>query len=152
MPGAMDRQAERFLDHLIVERGLSDNTVGAYRRDLRRYVAFCARRGIDDASDADPATVSAFVAELSSATHGEGVAYRTSSIARSLAAIRAFHRFLVAEGEAERNPAAEISAPALPRRLPRPLTLEEVERLLEAPTENTPAGIRDRAFLELLYG
>jgi integrase/recombinase XerD len=152
MPGVLERQVERFLDHLIVERGLSNNTVAAYRRDLRRYVALCRKRGVADVSAAEAATVSAFVADLSSSTHGDGVAYRSSSVARALAAVRAFHRFCVAEGEAEGDPASGVVGPTLPRRLPRPLTLDEVERLLEAPPIDTPAGLRDRAFLELLYG
>jgi integrase/recombinase XerD len=145
-------QVERFLDHLSVERGLSANTVTAYRRDLRRYATFLASRGIADAALADEAAVAAFVAWLSSSTHSSGRAYRASSVARALAAVRSFHRFLLREEEAPVDPTAGVVRPRVPRTLPRPLSVEEVQRVLEAPAGGTPAALRDRALLETLYG
>jgi len=152
MANAIDGQIQRFLDHLTVERGLSPNTIQAYRRDLRRYRACLVGRGVRDAGSVRDADVTSFVASLSAATHGDGVPYHASSVVRSLSAVRAFHRFCVHEGETERDPTAGVVRPRLPRRLPRPLTVDEVGRLLDAPREETPAGLRDRALLELLYG
>ena len=145
--------AERFLDHLQVERGLADNTLVAYRRDLRRYVGFLDRRDVTDAVQIDGAAIRAFLASLSASTHGpEETPYAARSVARALSTVRSFHRFLVREGVTDRDPSAEVIRPRLPRSLPRPLTVEEVERLVEAPDDSSPAGMRDRAILELLYG
>jgi integrase/recombinase XerD len=146
------RDVERYLDHLTVERGLSGHTVEAYRRDLRRYVAFCAQRGITTTAAVDETTVSGFVAASGAATHHDGIPYRTSSITRALSAVRAFHRFSAAEGTAERNPASRVARPRPTRRLPRPLSVDDMQRLLDAPRTDTPTGRRDRALLELLYG
>jgi integrase/recombinase XerD len=146
-------EAERYLDHLAVERGLSEHTLSAYRRDLRRYVAFLTRRDLHDPGAVEEATIRSFVASLSASTHGADEApYRASSVARTLSAVRSFHRFLLREGVTDLDPAAGVPQPRLPRSLPRPIPLEDVRRLLEAPDEETPSGIRDRAILELLYG
>ena len=146
-------EAERYLDHLTVERGLSEHTLGAYGRDLRRYVAFLEHRGVDDPRSVDEATIRSFVASLSASTHGPDEApYRATSVARTLSAVRSFHRFLLREGVTDRDPAAAVPLPRLPRSLPRPLPLEDVRRLLEAPDDGSPIGVRDRAILELLYG
>jgi integrase/recombinase XerD len=148
-------EAERYLDHLTVERGLSEHTLMAYRRDLRRYLDFLAKRDITSPQQVDEATIRSFVASLSAATYGEGDderPYRASSVARTLSSVRSFHRFLVRDGVADRDPAGGVSQPKLPRSLPRPLSVEEVSRLLEAPDPATPVGTRDRAILELLYG
>jgi integrase/recombinase XerD len=146
-------EAERYLDHLAVERGLSQNTLLAYRQDLRRYVDFLGRREIRRAENVDGVTIRAFVASLSASTHGPSDApYRATSVARALSSVRSFHRFLVREGVVDHDPTAGVSQPRLPRSLPRPLPVEDVRRLLEAPDVETPAGIRDRAILELLYG
>jgi integrase/recombinase XerD len=147
-------QIDRYLDHLTVERGLSAHTVAAYRRDLSRYARYLADIGTSDASGAAEEVVSGFVAHLSAARHGpEGTApYRASSVARALAAVRSFHRFLIVEGEAERDPAGGVVRPKVPRTLPRPLSVDEVERILVSPLGAGPTTLRDRALLETLYG
>jgi integrase/recombinase XerD len=146
-------EAERFLDHLAIERGLSENTLEAYRRDLARYADFLRHRDVDDLRQVDEGIVRSFVASLSASTHGPDAApYRATSVARTLSAVRSFHRFLVREGVSERDPAAPVAQPRLPRSLPRPLPVDDVRRLLEAPDPISPAGLRDRAILELLYG
>jgi integrase/recombinase XerD len=156
IPEELARQMQSFLDHLTVERGLSPNTIAAYRRDLARYGRFCATRGIEGADDVDDAAVRAFVAWMSSSTHaghrGEPEPYRTSSVARTLAAVRSFHRFLVREGDLDRDPTAATARPKVPRSLPRPLAVDETARLVEAPTGEEPAALRDRAMLETMYG
>jgi integrase/recombinase XerD len=148
----MATQIERFLDHLSVERGLSANTLSAYRRDLARYASYLASRQVRDARAVDDAAVAGFIARLSSSTHHEGRPYRATSVIRALSSVRSFHRFLIREGRADRDPSAAVVRPKLPRSLPHPLSVEDVQRLLASPADETPAGLRDRAVLEMLYG
>ncbi len=149
----MERAAGRYLDHLSVERGLSPNTLRAYRTDLRRYLAFLDRRDIHRPEEVDEATIRSFLASLSASTYGEDErAYTARSVARTLSAVRSFHRFLLRERTTARDPAAGVRQPKLPRSLPHPITVDEAARLLDAPREDSPAGLRDRALLELLYG
>ena len=145
-------QISRFLDFLAVERGVSQNTLDAYRRDLRRYAKFLEAEGIEDATDADESRISGFLGWLSGSEYADGKRYRASSVARSLAAVRTFHVFLLREGEAEEDPARGVSRPRVPRNLPRPLTIQEIEAILAIPPEGEVVGIRDRAILETLYG
>jgi integrase/recombinase XerD len=149
---ALVSDAERFLDHLAVERGLSANTLEAYRRDLRRYLDFLATWGIQRVADVTDEAVSAYVVQLTSSTHDDGLLYRPASIARMLSAVRSFHRFELREGVTDHDPTLGIVPPKLPRSLPRPLSVQEVERLIDAPVRGEPVGLRDRAILELLYG
>jgi integrase/recombinase XerD len=145
--------ADRYLDHLTVERGLSAHTVSAYRRDLRRYLSFLGARGIDRLASVDTAAIRSFVASVSAEVHGPlEQPYAASSVARTLSSVRSFHRFLLREGVVEGDPSRDVTRPRLPRKLPRPLTVDEVERLLEAPADAGARGLRDRAILELLYG
>jgi integrase/recombinase XerD len=145
--------ARSYLDHLTVERGLADNTLHAYRRDLDRYLAFLTKRGVDDLAAVDAGLVRSFVASVSASTHGpDGEPYRATTVARMLSTVRTFHRFVVREGLLEDDPTAGVVRPRLPRALPHPLTVGEVAGILEAPRTEEPAGLRDRAILELLYG
>jgi integrase/recombinase XerD len=149
----LERDSERFLAHLVAERGLSDHTVASYRRDLRRYVGFLADRDIVRARDVDAGKVRSFVASVSASTHGpDERPYRATSVARALSAVRSFHRFLVRESIVDRDPTVDVVRPRLPRALPHPLAVDEVRRVVEAPDPSTPTGRRDRAVLELLYG
>lgn len=153
MATTVAQQVQRFLDHLTVERGLSPNTIAAYRRDLARYSAFLAERGVTDARRVADAEVTAFVARYSGDTYGEDAShYRATSVVRGLSSVRSFHRFLVREGETDRDPSRSTIRPRLPRALPRPLPVDDVVRILGAPPEGTVAGLRDRAVLETLYG
>jgi integrase/recombinase XerD len=145
-------QIERFLDYLAAERGLSRHTLAAYRRDLSRYREFLQRRGIRAVSEATDGDVAGFVAGLSAARYGDGKAYRSSSVARALAAVRSLHRFLVQEGDETDDPSAGVVRPRVPRTLPRPLSVDEVGRILAAPSGGTAGALRDRAILETLYG
>jgi integrase/recombinase XerD len=149
---AVASQISRFLDHLAVERGLAKNTLDAYGRDLARYARFLQSKGLADATLADEPTVSGFVAFLAGSEYVEGRRYRPSSVARALAAVRMFHLFLLREGDASANPSEGVVRPKVPRTLPRPLSLGEVQTLLAFPSEADPPGIRDRAILETLYG
>jgi integrase/recombinase XerD len=142
----------RFLDFLTVERGLSRNTLEAYRRDLLRYSRFLASAGIDDATCVPEALVSGFVGHLSATSFAEGRRYGPSSVARALAAVRMFHLFLVREGETETNAAEGVVRPKVPRTLPRPISLGDVTALLQACGDGDAAGLRDLAVIETLYG
>jgi integrase/recombinase XerD len=145
--------ARRYLDHLTVERGLADNTLAAYRRDLERYLAFLHDRDVDDLNEVDPRLIRAFVASISASTHGpDEESYKATSVARTLSAVRTFHRFALREGLTEDDPTAGVVRPRLPRGLPHPLTVGEVAAVIDAPPAGSPAGVRDRAILELLYG
>jgi integrase/recombinase XerD len=116
-------------------------------------VAFLTHRDLHEPGAVEEATIRSFVASLSASTHGPDEApYRATSVARTLSAVRSFHRFLLREGITEGDPAVGVPQPRLPRSLPRPLPVEDVRRLLEAPDEGSPTGLRDRAILELLYG
>lgn len=149
---ALRSDAERFLEHLAVERGLSMNTVQAYRRDLRRYVAFLTSWGIRDVPGVTDEAVGAYVVQLSASTHDDGLLYRPASMARMLSSVRSFHRFELREGVTDRDPTVGVAPPRPARSLPRPLAVDEVTRLLEAPPADEPVGLRDRAILEMLYG
>jgi integrase/recombinase XerD len=143
-----------------VERGLAANTVQSYRRDLRRYSSMLADRGMTGLADVTPADVAEFLASLREGD-AEHAALAVSSAARALIAVRGLHAFAVAQGLAEVDPAREVPPPSPPRRLPKAITLEEVERILAAagpgPDEPGAGGVdprllRDRALLEFLYG
>jgi integrase/recombinase XerD len=148
---AVPPHGERFLDYLIVERGLSDHSLAAYRRDLRLYADFLAHARIADIADVDAVTLRALVPWLRDTPNARGRRFAPRSIARVVAVVRGFHRFLLAEGLVAVDPASELAAPRLPRTLPRALTFDQVERLLATPVGDTPAAVRDRALLELLY-
>jgi integrase/recombinase XerD len=151
MRDALAKQIQRFLDHLTVERGLSPHTVAAYRRDLERYAAFLRERGITDGRRVDEQAVAAHVAAVSASTHGDGKPYRATSVVRALSSVRAFHRFLLREGAMRADPTAPVVRPRLPRSLPKPLSVDDVARVLAAP-DDSAKGLRDRAVLETLYG
>jgi integrase/recombinase XerD len=148
----MERAVRSWLAHLDVERGVAANTLTSYRRDLGRYTAYLADRGVVEPAEVTQAHVADFLATLreGSADHPPLAA---SSTARTLAAVRGFHRFLALEGEVRTDPAGAVSPPRPPARLPKAIAVDEVERLLEAASVgDTPASLRDRALLEVLYG
>ncbi|HET7398221.1 MAG TPA: site-specific tyrosine recombinase XerD [Intrasporangium sp.] len=148
----IDRAVRGWLDHVRVERGASDNTLRAYERDLRRYRSFLAARGVDDTVAVRQRDVSDFLATLREGD-AEHPPLAASSAARTIVAVRGFHRFLTLEGEAADDPARTVAPPRPPSRLPKAIPVESVERLLEAASVgDTPASLRDRALLEVLYG
>ena len=141
--------AATWLNHLTVERGLSDNTLSNYRRDLRRYLDWLDNAGLGDLGAVAATDVEAYVADL----RRDGLA--ASSTARALVVARGLHKFAVTEGEIPTDVAADVSPPATGRHLPDTLSIDDVTQLLDAvPTGEyaTPVDLRDRALLELLYG
>ncbi|CAG7845805.1 Tyrosine recombinase XerD [Pseudoclavibacter triregionum] len=145
---ALSRHIERYLRHLAIERGRSEHTIAAYRRDLARYEAWLAeKRGIGDPASIGADDVQAFVASL----REQDPPLAASSVARHLSTVRGLHAFLEEEGVAPDDVAREARAPKLGSRLPKALTIEEVERLLAAAGGEGATGLRDAALLELLY-
>lgn len=145
-----EKLVRSYLDHLTVERGASPNTVAAYRRDLAKYTAFLAGRGIEDPAAVTDADVAAFLADLQAPEQGPGLS--VASATRSLIAVRSLHAFAAAEGRTPQNPAAVVRPPKTGRRLPKALDISQVQALLDTPDTDTPTGLRDAALLELLYG
>jgi integrase/recombinase XerD len=137
-----------FLACMELERGLSRNTLTAYRTDLLQYGEFLARRGLE-ATDVGPAEVSDFLAELA---EGNGrPPCSAATIHRKAACLRAFYRHLRREEIVSRDPTAAISAPRRGRKLPQVLNHAEIKRLLEQPRGASPIALRDRALLEVMY-
>ena len=142
----MHAVVDEYLGHLSVERGASRHTLAAYRRDLAEYATFLELRGVVDVSRVSAQDVTSFVGSL----RERGLA--PSSVERKVAAIKGFHKFLVREGVTTNHPTARLPLPKVPERLPGVISIEEVDRLLAQPFPDGPAGLRDRALLETLYG
>lgn len=135
-----------YLRHLTIERGLSRNTIAAYTRDLQLWQDFLARESVQDIGAVTGIEVSAFVRML---TTEQGKSPAT--VARVLSAVRGLERFLVDEGELVDDATREVRAPKLPGRLPKAITISQVEALLAATDGDEPEHLRDKALLELLY-
>jgi integrase/recombinase XerD len=142
----LDRAVDAYLRHITIERGLSEHTVAAYRRDLSAYTAWLASQSVSDTHAVTPAIVAAFAAERASAEPPAA----PSSLARLQSSVRGLHRFLVREGIAAADPSGRLRPPKAARRLPKALPLEQVEKLLATPDDSI-LGLRDRALLETLY-
>ncbi|MCU1496924.1 MAG: Tyrosine recombinase XerC [Acidimicrobiales bacterium] len=138
-------EVEDLLTWLRVERGRSANTLSAYRRDLRAYVAWLTERGLAIGAVTEQ-DLTDYVGHL----RAQGRA--TSSLKRALVSVRGLHRFLAEEQEGRADPGADIEVPRVPRGLPKALSEADVERLLDAVTGDDPVALRDRAILEVLYG
>ncbi len=140
-------ELDRYLDYARVEKGLASNTLLSYRRDLEELVQFRRRAGKRlEKTGRDE------IRNFLGALYGRGLNART--VARHLVAVRNFFRFLLKEGKIKKDPTVEIEAPRFDHTLPKYLTREEVDALLEQPSRSagsTPTGLRDKAMLELLY-
>jgi integrase/recombinase XerD len=138
---------EAFLHHLTVERGSAANTLRSYAGDLDRYLAHLRGRGLDDLDAVREDDVTSFVVALRSGS----APLAASSAARALAAVRGLHRFAVHDGLVGEDVARGVTPPALPKRLPKALSIDQVEQLLAGCPGDGPGALRDRALLELLY-
>lgn len=147
---ALSRAVASYVQHLAVERGLSANTLAAYRRDLRRYEAFLRSEGVSDVSAASPRHVSDFAQAIGDGADG-GAALAPRSAARTIVAVRGAHRFWAIEGLSAEDVSRDIHPPRTGQRLPKALSVAQVEALLAAPGSETPAALRDTALLEFLY-
>ncbi|MES1170777.1 MAG: tyrosine-type recombinase/integrase, partial [Actinomycetota bacterium] len=146
------RQRDAYLAHVTVERGLSTNTIAAYRRDLARYIAFLSARGITDLAEVTRDDVAEFAQSLGEAPDG-GVAMAPTSASRIVVSVRGWHRFAALEGWTPSDTSAAVRPRAIPKRLPHPISTHDVELILaNAAIGDGPAPLRDRALLEFLYG
>jgi len=144
----IDKAVQSYLRHVSIERGLSENTVAAYRRDLAGYAAWLREQGVDDTAEVTPVMLASFVADRAAGQPPMAA----SSLARLQSSVRGLHRFLAREGIEPADPTSHLRPPKQPRRLPKALTIDQVEKLLDAagPADDL-LGVRDRALLELLY-
>ena len=141
----MEQWLDQLLHYLIVEKGLSKNTIEAYSHGLSRFLNHLREKGVQEIRDVDKFHIRGFLLALKK----EKLSAKT--IVRNLVAIRTFFRFLVQEGILETNPVEDLESPKVAKTLPEILTLKEIEQLLEQPNLQTPLGMRDRAMLEMLY-
>jgi integrase/recombinase XerD len=144
----------QYLQYLVVERGLAGNTVQSYGRDLRRYAGFLAKRGKRELADVAELDVTQFLAALRTGDD-EYPSLAVSSAGRAVVAVRGLHAFALREGLTANDPAREVVPPAPAKRLPKAISIDAVEKLLDAAgsTEDSdPRILRDRALLEFLYG
>ncbi len=150
----LQQSVDSYLRHLTIERGMAKNTLLAYKRDLNSYLKYLEDKGLDSPNQVQENIVRDFAQQL--VTNKLMVA---TSVARTLAAVRGLHKFLLFEGTVETDVAATVKPPKAPRRLPKAISIQEVERLLKAsgPEPDDVSGaadlirVRDRAILELLY-
>jgi integrase/recombinase XerC len=145
----MEDAIRAFVTFLELEQGASGETIRGYHSDLKQFLAFLRdqRSGqhAQTPETVDPFLIRRYLASLDSRKE------KKSSLARKLATLRSFYRFLIREGCVQANPAEEIRTPKLPKHLPRVLTKDDANSLLESPSEDTVLGRRDRAVLETLY-
>ena len=144
-----------YLRHLSIERGLSKNTIAAYRRDLNSYLGYLEKQGVHDASSITESEITGYLTAIS-----ESGILSANSVARMLAGVRGLHRFWLFESITDGDPSSMVKPPKLPKRLPKAITISEIEKLIDASGpdpkkledgEPDLARVRDRAILELLY-
>jgi integrase/recombinase XerD len=141
----MEKILDEFLYHLAVERGLADNTLVSYRLDLTAFFTFCRKYNLKTIEQANKDVILSYLFQLQ--VSGKSPA----TISRHLAAVKSFYRYVVSEGILQKDPSSDLETPKLPQKLPRVLSFEEVDLLLSQPLISEPAGLRDKAMLELLY-
>ncbi len=142
---AFQEALQAFLDGLAVERGLSTNTISAYRRDLRDHLGYLQAQGITRPATVDESHLIVYLGRLRRAKAAP------ATMMRKLSALRAFYRYLAKEETITADPTANLPSAPLRRSLPSVLTIEEMALLLKQPEVTSPRGLRDQAMLELLY-
>ena len=145
MYAVLTSQRETWLDKLLAERGLSQNTISAYEQDLSALADFLEQAGLTGQIEISEDSLLLFIVWLR--RRGDG----NRTLARRLSCLRGFFAWIAERGYLDKNPAALLDGPKLPALLPKVLSQDEVSRLLEAPDPSTKLGCRDRAMLELLY-
>ncbi|WP_144766051.1 site-specific tyrosine recombinase XerD [Curtobacterium sp. 9128] len=160
---SLDRAVDVYLRHVAIERGLSQHTLAAYRRDLATFAAWVAEQPGVDSDGADRAGGSAVVADVGRLTRADlagfvahlatrdGSPLAPRSVARMLSSVRSFATFAAGEGWLPLDPGASVRPPKAPMRLPKAISVDDMERLLQAVDGDDPVQLRDRALLELLY-
>ncbi|QGP94054.1 Tyrosine recombinase XerD [Neomoorella glycerini] len=141
----MRELVDEFLYYLVVERGLAENTLASYNSDLQQFLHYLENGGVKSFREVNHGLLVAYLIKMQQ----EGRSPAT--ISQHLAALKSFYHFLLRERLVESDPTANLESPRQLKKLPQVLTVEEVERLLNQPRPDTPAGLRDKAMLELLY-
>jgi integrase/recombinase XerD len=141
----MLQDLQSFIQYLSVERGLALNTLESYERDLTQYIEQIRKQGIHSLKDSTKQQITGYISLLKK----QGKAPAT--VSRSMVSIRAFYQFLVRERILDKDPSMNMETPKLEKRLPKVMSMNEVELLLDAPEISTPNGMRDKAMLEVLY-
>ncbi|WP_411342983.1 site-specific tyrosine recombinase XerD [Paenibacillus sp. WLX1005] len=141
----MNEYLEKFIRYLTEEKGLSRNTLESYQRDLSQFIDFAHQRYIMMPDQIRKTHIALFLGEM------RQIGRASSTITRMTVSLRSFCQYLVRENVIQQDPSIHMEAPKPEKRLPHVMSVEEVERLLEAPDNRTPQGRRDRAMLELLY-
>jgi integrase/recombinase XerD len=136
-PSPLQTQAERFLRYLALERGRSENTIAAYRGDLSGYLTWLSHQRVESPQLVTAELVQRFASGLDGSTR---------TIQRRLSAVRSFHRFLIEDEVAPVDPTAQLAAPAQPERLPKALSVTQVQQLLEGVSGDDPLSLRDDVF------
>lgn len=141
----MQELLDRFLSHMEAQNA-SPYTIKNYGNDIGQFLDYCREQGVNALEHVDRSLLRDYLAEL------DAVGYVKASISRRVAELRSFGNYLVREKVLDRNPFRAVSAPRVPQRLPKYLTVAEVNALVAAPDTTTPLGLRDRAIIEVLYG
>jgi integrase/recombinase XerD len=141
----MRKSLEEFIHYIQVEKGLSENTIAAYRRDLEYFLAFLSAQGVKTLSHVDRRAV------LSYQIHIKRSGLNLATVRRRMVSVRGFFRFLILEGRFEADPTENIESPKGLQGLPKTLAPADVEKLIGAPDPDTPLGMRDRTMMEVLY-
>lgn len=141
----MDELLNRFLEYLLIEKGLSANTLDAYKRDLRKFFTYLKAQNIDSLQVVNKDILAAYL------YYQKKISISPSTIARQIAALKGFFRFLCLEDFIESDPTIYLETPKLKKKLPYILTVEEVDTLLQEPQGIEPIQLRDKAMLEVLY-
>lgn len=141
----METWLQQFMEYLASEKGLAKNSIDSYRRDLHTYISFLKSKPVSDWKKVKEDHLSQFLFDLKEKGRAP------STISRHLASIRAFYSYLLKMGLVQKDPTIHMESPKVEKKLPRVLTISEVEQLLNSPDLMEPAGLRDRAMLELLY-
>lgn len=141
----MRELVDQFLYYLVVERGLAENTLASYNSDLQQFLLYLEGAGVKSPRDVTRGLLVAYLVKMQQ--DGRSPA----TISQHLAALKSFYHFLLRERLVESDPTTDLESPRQSKKLPQVLTVAEVERLLNQPRADTPAGLRDKAMLELLY-
>jgi len=141
----MDDLLDSFLSYLVVEKGLSENTLESYGRDLKKFLLFIKSRGITSAREVKYGDILDFMTR----SREEGL--NATTIVRSMVSVKQFFKYLLAEKVLSEDPTAHIKTPKMKKAIPGVISLDDVESILGAPDESTPEGLRDAAMLEILY-
>ena len=142
----MDALTQQYLDHLIIEKGLSDNSLASYSADLAQYITFLEKNRIDDLNDVDTAVIFAWLIDLNK----KGLSAK--SRARHLITIRGLYKFLTTEKKVTHSPVKNVDIPKTGVALPKIMTIKEVDDLLAVPDMRKPKGMRNAAMMEIMYG